>query len=224
MKPPRDLLLIALSAILAFGSTGCTMIGWIAYQFTPLRKKEALYEFDEPMRVLVLVDDNRLLADHQPVIRRLTDKLNEQLTDNKIASDTVAYKSLLMFIARTPEYYRLSPEEVGRAMGAQVVLKVDVETFSLKDDPGSPLWKGRFQTAVSFIDIDEGLLWPTDRIDGYPVGPIEPPESTDPSESYGKKLSDDLADLMAVQIAECFYEHPLSAEEGRGKLHTPTEY
>ena len=217
MKLSGYILPVALSTALAFGSTGCMLAGWIAYQFSPLQDKEALYEIADGSRVLVLVNDHLLLADYQPVIRRLTDKLNEQLTDNEVAVGTVPYKSLLMFIARTPEYYGLSPQDVGRALGVQVVLKVNVETFSLKDDPGSPLWKGRFKMAVSVIDVDEGLLWPTDRIDGYPVGPIEPPASDDPSEAFGRGLADDLADMMAVAIAECFYEHPLSAEEQRSK-------
>ena len=73
----------------------------------------------------------------------------------------------------------------------------------------------RLATTVKLVAVGIGRLWPEDRVEGYPLTPIEMPPETHPSPTYGSVLSKKLAEEMSDQIAKLFYDHEISPAEVR---------
>jgi len=217
MRTTKAICLALLTLVLAaavVGTGGCTpVIGWFANAFAPPQKVKALYKPPPGKTVLVFVDDMLSPVSYERVKAELTGRLNRQLAEHGIAGKTIGYDELLVLISATPNFNELAISEVGRKLGADVVLYVQITGFSLKDEEGMPLWRGRLATAVRFVGVEAGRLWPEDRQGGYPVEPVEIPPSSHPSPTYGEALSKMLAEKMADSIAKLFYDHEISAQE-----------
>lgn len=205
-----------LSLVAAASLLGCgPIIGWTVNAFAPPQKVDAIYKPPPKKKILVFVDDLLNPVSYEPVKAELTQQLNRHLQENKIAGQTVSYQDMLVLIAATPEFNRLAVSEVGQRLGADIVLYVRIDRFSLKDNEAVPLWQGRLHATVRMVDVELGRLWPDDRPDGYPLRPVSPPAETNPSSRYGEVLSKRLARQMADRIAKLFYDHEISAVEAR---------
>jgi len=198
-------LLPAAGLCLALG--GCQGIFWLVNVLAPPQKVEALFEPPKGKVFLVFVDDIVNPVDYQPIKQKLTDKLNEKLIQNQTAAETIRYQRLVELMADTPNFHELGVVNVGRRLGAEVVLYVQIDRFSLKESDVSPLWKGEFHTTVRVVDVKgQDNLWPTDRM-GYPVPPLKLRPAQEDSPSYGETVAQKLADKMADRIANLFHEH-----------------
>jgi len=190
--------------------TGCgAMIGWSANVFAPPKKVPPVYTPPAEKKILVFVDDILSPVNYEPVKGQLTEQLNHHLIEHDIANQTVAYEDLLKLIAATPNFNELAVIEVGQKLGADLVLYIHMDEFSLKDQEVSPLWRGYMETTIRVVDVREGRLWPVDRPAGYPVDPVEIPAGTQPASDYGEQLAQKVAETMAQRIAQLFYEHEL---------------
>ncbi len=208
-KKTHTAILCMLLFVAALFQTGCQpAIGWLVAVFTPPKKVEAKYEIPDDKKVLVFV--------HEPSYRinyDLTHKLNDQLKEHKVADDLIAYEEIARMAASKPGIYRMDTTEVGKLLGADIVIRVNVTKFSLKDDEVSPLWTGRIKSSVKVVSTTEGLLWPKERLKGYRIEEITigPKESS--SKLYGDTLTRELADRMADAVAKLFYDHKVRPQE-----------
>ena len=200
----------------ALGLSGCVVFAWAAAVATPPPKIPPVYKPPQGKTILVLVDDLRSPVHYQPIKRELAERLNRKLVGNKVARRTIDYERLVDFIAATPSFNRMPVGSIGRQLGADLVLYVEIRRFSLKDEQVVPLWRGRLATSARIVDVREGLLWPKDRAprEGFPVPPVETTPTHDTSVTYGEKLSEELAEKMADRIARLFYEHEQPADSG----------
>jgi len=210
----RILFLICLPLACWLGGCG-PFIAWVANAFAPPQKVPALYRPPSGKKFLVFVDDILNPVGYEPIKSELTRGLNRQLKDSRIAADAVSYEDVLTLKSSTPEFNRLSVSEIGQKLGADIVLYVKIDRFSLKDNEATPLWQGRLHTTVRLVAVGVGRLWPDDRPEGYPVEPLEPPAETHPSPNYGEVLSKALAQQMAERITNLFCDHEISAAEAR---------
>lgn len=205
------LVLLTLAPVPAL--SGCAVVAWTVAAWTPPKKVPAECKVPENKTILVFVDDIIHEVVYEPVKMELTVQLNKQLVEHKVAGRTVKYDRLLDLIAAAPKFNRLSVSEVGQKLGADIVLYVQVDKFSLKDSNVSPLWHGQLQTTVRIVEVGKGRLWPKDRPAGHTVEPLDIPTSDETSRGYGSKLARIMARQMAHRIAKLFYEHK-EAREG----------
>lgn len=217
MRPPSKSRL--LPAVLVIGMVfmpGCQpVIGWVVNTFAPPKKIDAVYKPPAGKTFLVFVDDIVNPVSYEPVKTELAERLNRILEDHDVAAHTVSYDDVLALMASTPDFNRLAVSEVGRKLGADIVLYVKIDKFSLKDSDVSPLWQGKLATTIRLVDVEMGRLWPDDRPEGYPVRPVELPPQTHPSPNYGQVLAKALAARMADRIGKLFYDHKIPAAEAR---------
>lgn len=193
---------------------GCgPMIGWMVNAFRPPKKVHAVYRPPKDKKILVFVDDLSNPVGYEQVKGELTERLNERLVEHKIARRTVPYERVLRLKAATPEFDGLAVSQIGQRLGADLVLYVHVDHFSLKDNEVSPLWHGRMEVTVRMVDVAAGRLWPKDRQAGYAVKPVDNPTESHPSPTYEIDLAKSLAEQMADRIAKLLYDHKVSPEE-----------
>ena len=196
--------------------SGCAVFSWLVAQFAPPQKVDAVYKPPEGKKVLVFVDDIRYRLDYEPIKRDLTEQLNRSLVEHKIASKTIPYRRVVDLMAATPGFYELRVSDIGRRLGAELVLYVESEKFTVKESEASPLWKGELQASVLIMDVGRGEpIWPKDR-GRYPVGPVRLRAVQDPSPTYAAQVARKLADRMADRITKLFYDHTVDIKEDPG--------
>ena len=204
----RHLPVSLLVAAAATTLQGCALGSWAAAVFSPPMKDPALFEIPKGKTILVLPDDFESVVTYDPARGMLAESLNKLLVENKVATTTIPFSNLVDLDARTNNLEDLSVSEIGEKLGADIVVYVLFDAFSLKDDPGNPLWHGRLAANVRVVDVKGGLLWPKDRPrDGWPIKPVDIP-TNNTSVTYEQVLSRQLTAEAAQRIAWLFYEHP----------------
>jgi hypothetical protein len=187
---------------------GCGAAGWFA-SLLPPDKIEAKFEFPEDKTVAVLVDDPNHLVKFSPVKYELAKKLNKQLVEHKICDDVIPPSDIMKLSAVTPGFNRLSNAEIGKKLGADIVINIRIKLFRLKDAQYSQIWQGKLQTTVRVVDVEAGRLWPGDSLGGYQTKVVETPRvEGQASPQFEVKLAKTMATEMADVIAKYFYEHP----------------
>ena len=224
MRTTARMLAMTLSAAMAMPLSGCAVSAWFAAQFGPEKKVPAKYEPPAGKTILVFVDDMLHPVDYEPVKIELAEMLNKQLIDHKVAAKTIPYSRLGEFIAATPSFNSLAVGEVGRKLGADMVLYVQIDEFGLRDAAAaSELWKGRLATSIRLVDVTKGRLWPTDDPAGHMVLPkAETQTVSDSSQARGEQISKELAAETADKIAKLFYSHSTPYEGAYGDKSKPT--
>ncbi len=191
-----------------FSGSGCAVLHYVGMLTEPSKKVDAEYKPPADRKVLVFVDDIRMPVSYEQIKTDLTDRLNVQLLENKIAGKVIPSEMLQNYIAMTPKFNQLSVAEVGKELGADLVLYVEITRFSLRDSDQTPIWQGRLATSVRWVDVKTAKrLWPSDRIDGYDVPLMELPTEENVSAAYGAEIAKQLAEGMSAQIAWFFYDH-----------------
>jgi len=196
---------------------GCAVAAYLNAMLTPPETIDAKFEIPKHKTILVLVDDPAYRINYAPVKIQLSKKLSKELTDHNIAMETIPYSKLQKFAAaRHRDYNHLSNSEIGKALGADLVLNIQVTNFSLKDSPNSPIWTGRFTTQVKIIDVEEGRLWPDDSHEGRVTATAKPDKHEMVEKGQTIKIANELAKEMAETIAKLFYAH-----EGKSHFDLP---
>jgi hypothetical protein len=213
MKTPGKALGLMLLLAGCLSLCGClSLFGWTVAAFAPPQTVKAKYKLPKGKKVLVLVDDIRDLERFQVVRQPLTRSLNRELTKARVAAETVPFDRVLDLACRQPHFHQMEVKEVGRRLGADIVLYVRVDGFSLRDHEVVTLWHGRLGVTVLVIDVAKGLLWPQDRPGGLALPDIELKEVDNPSEQYGQTVTEDLCRAAADRIAKLFYDHRAPAQ------------
>jgi len=216
----RAAMIARLAVACAVGAclAGCAIPAFLAAQWGPEEKIAAKFEPPAGKTVLVLVEDLAKPINYEPVKAQLTEMLNRQLVDHKVAARTIPFTRIGELATRSPDAYNnLSVSELGARLGADIVLYVNIEDFGLRDPAASDeLWKGRLETSVRLVDVTEGRLWPKDRPAGHRVDKAETPTITDSSPSRAEQVSQELARITADRIAKLFYDHSQPYEGAYG--------
>jgi|GEM_PF-861736 len=195
--------------------SGCgQFLGWFGALFITHEKVPPAFEPPKDRKVLVFVDDPYYRVEYEPLKGLLTEGIVSRLEKNEVAREFVSYDKLLNLMDATPDFNRMRVSQVGSRLGADYVIYVQVESFSLRDGEENPLWHGKLKTSVRVVGADGERLWPKDRgREGHPVKELDMPEVQDASPTYGAELSRIMADIMADRIAKLFYEHEIPLQD-----------
>ncbi len=159
-------------------------------------------------RLLVLVEDPSGLVSQPRALRELHREISEKFLEFSVNSKIVPPEDIERIKRKERDYGRLSIREVGEKHGAEQVLYIRVDQFTLQAEEGAPLYKGLFTVRVKVLSTEaerDVRLWPRDP-SGRRVSVGTPPVATD----SGKSESDvarELAVKMGAEVAKLFYGH-----------------
>lgn len=205
----RAIVLTAVCVLVLSLCGGCAVIGWTVSLFVPAETVPAEYEPPKGKAYLVFVDDVAAPVEHEGVKRELTEQLNARLEQHKIASRTIDYGDMVKLVAATPQFQRMPVSEVGRKLGADVVVYVQIKRFELSEYAHSSTWNGLMEVSVRVVDVaEQKRLWPEDRPAGFPVDPVHMPQVDLDTRDQIARMSKMLAERTAERIIRLFVEHP----------------
>jgi len=163
-------------AVFAFGFSflamflygGCAIVDILT---TPTRhEKKIPAEFDlgryKNEKILVLVEQSGWLGADVNLRRHITRAINFSLEQKvKIpAGNLISYRRLSRFRSGKEDFSLLSPEQVGRDLGAKIVLLVTINAYELNKIPDMSYLKGFLGARASLWDTTTGTrLWPESK-------------------------------------------------------------
>lgn len=198
---------------------GCNIVAPVAYVVGGRGNVPARLELD-PERVHVFVIDD--IGSNMPrrSYRRLIGESAEQflIQRGKFPAEMLIPSNAALRITTTETWNsRLSLTEIGRQLGADVVIYLDVSGWTLSRDGGgiSPAAQGR----VKVIDAqNDQRLWPLDA-QAYPLVVQLPRRSGQiPSQRAARQqIEEDLARNIGLHLAKIFYKHEIGTNEYIGE-------
>ena len=194
---------LAATAILTF--TGCQILFALAAKLFPKEKVQPMFVLPANKTILVFPDDMKCPLVYPPVKRTMSERADELIIEHSLAADTIPYDKLIDLHNAEPDFNLMSVPKIGRRLGADLVIYVLIEEFSLKDNSVDTLWRGKLVAKVKVVDVLKGRIWP-DESGGFSITVVEP-ITDNSSMDYGSQLSRKLAGRMAEKAIGLFHAH-----------------
>ena len=200
---------------LPFVCGGCgQLLGIFAYAVNPTETVKAEYKFPPGTKVLVFPDDRACQVDYPPIKRALADKLNAILVEQKVAASTISYDQLRDYMDTKPKALGVRADEmsisrIGKDLGADMVIYLNINTYSLKETPGDVIWFGKFGCLAKVVEVKPDVtqsrwVWP-DLI-GKEVK-VQLPPAENAAEVYGEVICREMANQLAEKLSLLFRDH-----------------
>lgn len=158
--------------------------------------------------LLLLIDDPNNVVTEPRAVREVFATISDIFLEFKVNRQIIPWEEREQLERSEKGYHKLSIRQIGEKLGAEQVLYIQIERFSLQGEEGAPLLKGEFVTRIKVLSTKqdhEVRLWPREP-SGKRISATTPPVS-----SEGDKTASDVAKELAIKmgqaIAELFYEH-----------------
>lgn len=188
---------------------GCNIIGPAFVLVHGPEKVQAAYELDKTKSTVIFIDDrvpytSRAVRD---VIGRTAE---EALLEEKALKDVVSGKSIQAVVARERFGKPMGIADVGKAVGADVVIYAWVDGFTLSQDGQTFTPSAALRVKVIDAATKERLFPKPDASEPwYPLVVQPPPQQGfrpgTPAEE--DKARQDLARVVGLALARVFFEH-----------------
>jgi hypothetical protein len=216
MRGVRVLILILLPSSFILPVSGCSALGVAAYKLHGPAKVPAQYvPAKRPM--LVFVENYQ----HQSSVNAHADLLGrmlvKELEARKIAPLVSLDKLQELRDAKRAEFATMSMAAIGREVGADQILYVQLHRSDVTPMSGGDSLTGQTAASVKVVDVATGdTLWPSDTAaeTGYPVA-----AATQLGTDRGTNVQDVRQQLyvqLSHQIARLFYKWQPEDEEPEG--------
>ena len=212
---------VAAVFILIF-SSGCGLIARMSNE-TPSEKNIAaefnlagLKDKKRPgLKILVVVKQPAWLGAPLVLQQMLTEQIIGQLTVKaKIRSSAlISYKQLSEFRSKEPAFYSMTEEDIAKKLGADVVLLVVIDSYSMLNLADSDLYKATLAGKAVLIEAAGGKkLWPEQESKMISVG-FDMEQS---QELSLKRLSSSFAHCLTRYLYNCPYRKFKTADDSSG--------
>lgn len=158
--------------------------------------------------ILVFIDDRESKIDQPVAIRECHETIADNFARFNVNTRLIPLSEWQQLEQTDEKYEKMSIRQVGEKLGAEQVVYVRVDQFTLQSEPGAPLYKGLFTGRVKVLSTEREpnvRLWP--REESGRLVKVE----TQPVSTGGEKSANDVArelgQRMGKQVAGLFYEH-----------------
>lgn len=187
---------------------GCNIVTPVAYAIHGPDKVEPAFELDKQATTVVFVDDPASQVAQRRLRYTMADNATRTLLEKKIVADMLDSRTILN--AATKERYGepMSITELGKAVGADVVIYAVVSKFSMSPEQGT--FVPTAQLRVKVIDVANGQrVWPASE-SGYLVDVrIKARPGVTGADNGQMAIEQELADRAGLGLAQLFYKHEL---------------
>jgi len=201
-------LIFNFSFLIALFASGCGIAGIIASPTSGEKKIPAEYDLAKPKeqkKILVLVKQPGWLTADTNLRYYLTKAMNKTLTQKVgiLDSNLISYERLSEFRSDRADFEMLSPSDIGRALGADMVLLVEIANYQLHEIQEAGCYKGKLGANAALFDaVKQTKVWPEQ----------EGSKTVSVAFDIGPKGAELAVEKLAADIAFCtvryFYDCP----------------
>lgn len=205
---PVRLAFALLACTLCISLAGCNILGPAYYFIHGPEKAPAAFTIPPKSKTTILIDDRSNILPRVALRDAIGREAQTQILKSRALTDMIdATSARQTAAARDRAGSPLSITEVGRAVGAEVVIYATVDQFALTQDGES--FSPVATLRVKVIDAaNDRRMWPEDpRGQSLIVRPKASAASPPSSAGQRLKAEEELASLVGLRLAELFYKH-----------------
>lgn len=217
MKPFAQKILATICLLSLFALSACNIFGPIALALAPPPSKEAATELDTSLTHVFYVDDRASLMPKRSLRGVIGRTAEERLIGREILKPDMVVPSMraMRLVESESSDSPLSIADIGRNVGAQIVVYLTIDRWSLTRDGSSPAPTARGR--VKIIDaLENERIFPEQKT-GHPVTvrmPTRPGRVPNDRVERGQ-LERELAVAIGRELARVFYEHEIDPMTNR---------
>lgn len=207
-----------LSTFAAFALTtlslipGCNVVTPIAYAIHGPQKIKPVYTLGEELKTVIFVDDPSSKITQRRLRYTIAKQATSELLNKRVLVDMLDPRGILTAASNERFGEQMSISELGKSVGADIVIYAVVTDFSFTPETGSYI--PRVSMRVKIIDVAEGhRVWPSDTKGHITNIQIPQRPGTSPAASTsGKRLAleQELAERAGTGLAQLFYKHEIT--------------
>ena len=198
---------LAACLVLAVVTTlaGCNIAGPAYYFIHGPEKIPRLYELNKERPTVIFIDDRAMRIQRTPTRERIAAAAERSLLDNGALVRVLDSRAAAAVVTNEPRGELMAISEIGREVGAEVVIYVTPDAFALSTDGQTFQPVARLRVKVLDAVSDE-RLWPEAR-EGHllTVTASRKQGSTPSGAAEVREAEDKFADLVGLRLAQMFY-------------------
>jgi hypothetical protein len=186
---------------------GCNIVAPAALLIHGPEKSPRLHPLDPEKVTVILIDDRQNKVPRRALRLAMGEVAEKQLLAKRVVNDMVTGQSALVAAGNDRSGRPAPIAEIGRAVGAQVVIYATVDEFTLL--PDGQTYAPTVRMRVKVVDVESDTrLWPVDP-SGHSVFVRPQVTSRDaPNSIAGRyQAEEELAQLAGVYLANLFHDH-----------------
>jgi hypothetical protein len=201
----RAALALGAAAVLA-AVPGCNIIAGATLLVHGPEKIPKLYDLDSAKKTVVFVDDRENQLPRRSLRQSIGESATKVLLDENVVKEMIDTRSALGATSSEKAGQPLNIVDIGRRVGADRVIYVSVDRFTLSPDGTSFAPESIVNIKVMDV-LEEKRLWPLDEKLGYRmvVRPPKPPKNLPQSVSEVAQAENEFAKVVGTAIAQAFY-------------------
>ncbi len=207
-------------AVLAVGALltapACNIVAPVGYLLTGAEKVPRMYDLDRNRPTVVLVDDRVGRVPSRAARRQIGMSATDLLLTEGKMTQVIESQAALEVVERERFGKPMGIAEVGDAVGAEIVIYAQVDSFALED---GKTFAPSSAVRVKVVDAKaKTRLWPTGGVDDwYRLEVRLPTRQGSPPRSLGDrtKAEQDLAERVGRSIAYLFIRHEANPIDGK---------
>ena len=207
---------VIIAVLLPLCISGCNIVGPIAYFAHGPQKVPALHKLQKSRPTVVFVDDRANLIPRRSLKITIAESAQQALMAHGALNDVIDAGTAIRVASAEKYGEPMTIVDIGKSVGAEVVIYARVDAFSLTRDGQS--YSPIATASVKVIDVTtEERLWPPE-FEGYQRGLPDMSEARYLPTSAAERVQaeEDLARKLGVAIADMFYETDvLTSSQGR---------
>lgn len=215
MRRERAGMILLATAVLAAGAamSSCNIVAPAAYLAMGQPKAKARYVLNPELPTVVFVDDrnNAIPANSTRTRRAIADRISDDLMNRELVLNVISARDgMALAYNRDRESDLLSIGEIGRAVGAEQVIYVEMLSFRGSPDNVTPRPSAACRVKVLDVVNRERLFPPPDAEKAWQDVVVQcPPVSPElyQSNQGRREIEQMLAALLADHITKLFYDH-----------------
>ena len=205
----RPILIITLASIALLA--GCNIVAPIALVFEPPPSKDAATDLDSDRMTVIFIDDRASRLPKRSLRGLIGKTAEENLISKKIlaADQVIPAQSAVRIIEFESSESPMSVSDIGRRLGAGVVVYMTIDAWTLTRDGSSIAPSARARMKI--IDaVNNERIFPAQEL-GYNVIVRMPtrPGAVPGDRSARAALDNELAVELGIELARVFYDHEI---------------
>ena len=212
---PARLLLVAGCLAAAALAAGCNVVTPIAYAIHGPGQVEPIFTLDEEQTVVFFIDDPSSKIAQRRLRYTMADVASRTLLEKKVVEDVLDSRTILAAASKERHGDRMSITELGRAVGADIVVYAVVTNFALANEGNT--FVPSTSMRVKIIDVADGArIWPAAE-SGYlvEVRLAQRPGTTTMEQTNRLQTETGLSEKAGLALAQMFYKHEITESATR---------
>ncbi|MEC9374633.1 MAG: hypothetical protein VYC34_12350 [Planctomycetota bacterium] len=206
----RAALLAAAALAILVAAPGCNIVAPVYLLVAGPPKVQAVTELDSSRPTVIYVDDPASTMPRRSLRNLIAQTAEETILQKKLIKKDLLYSNTAAMRVASADRYGdpMSVVAIGRAVGAEVVISVVMETWTLSSD-GATL-APRARARVKIIDAkNNARIWPPGDAAGHLLS-VDLPQATGAAPETRAELNNvqiELARVTGVGLARLFFTH-----------------